>query len=80
MRTITEEEARVTFPELMQQVRNGEVITITDAGVPVAKISPLGEPKKFDGEAALARIRELRKGVTLGDISIRELIEEGRRY
>jgi hypothetical protein len=35
----------------------------------------------FDKERALAagaRIRELRKGVTLGDLTIRELIDEGR--
>jgi plasmid stability protein len=29
--------------------------------------------------AAAARIRQLRKGVTLGGLSIRELINEGRR-
>jgi len=36
----------------------------------------------FDRERALAagaRIRELSKGVTLGDLTIRELIDEGRR-
>lgn len=36
----------------------------------------------FDREraqAAGARIRELSKGVTLGDLTIRELIDEGRR-
>ena len=35
----------------------------------------------FDKErarAAAARIRELRKGVTLGGLTIRELIDEGR--
>jgi hypothetical protein len=35
----------------------------------------------FDKERALAagaRIRELRKGVTLGGLTIRELIDEGR--
>jgi hypothetical protein len=30
-------------------------------------------------QAAGARIRELREGVTLGDLTIRELIDEGRR-
>ena len=45
-----------------------------------AVIAP-GE-KTFDLERAKAageRIRELRKGVTLGDLTIRELIDEGRR-
>ena len=33
---------------------------------------------KERAQAAGARIRELRKGVTLGGLTIRELIEEGR--
>jgi hypothetical protein len=36
---------------------------------------PLPSPRS---QIAGERIRELRKGVTLGDISIKELIEEGR--
>ena len=34
---------------------------------------------KRRSQAAVARIRELRKGVTLGGLTIRELIDEGRR-
>ena len=44
--------------------------------------SPAARQPSFDKEraqAAAARIRELRKGVTLGGLSIRELIDEGRR-
>ena len=40
-----------------------------------------GSPANFDRERALAagaRIRELRKGVSLGGLTIRELIDEGR--
>jgi hypothetical protein len=33
---------------------------------------------KARAQAAAARIRELRKGVTLGDLSLRQLIDEGR--
>jgi len=39
-------------------------------------------PAAFDknrAQSAAARIRELRKGVTLGGLTIRELIDEGRR-
>jgi hypothetical protein len=46
----------------------------------VARLGPLVEAS--DRQAALealARIRKRRKGVTLGGISIRELIDEGRR-
>ena len=40
------------------------------------------ESAVFDREraqAAAAKIRELRKGLTLGGLTIRELIDEGRR-
>ena len=33
---------------------------------------------KDRAQAAAARIRELRKGITLGGLTIRELIDEGR--
>jgi len=35
-------------------------------------------PDKERAQAAGARIRELRKGVTLGGLTVRELIDEGR--
>ena len=62
-------------------------MTITRHGKPVAKLvapatSETQQQKPFDKEAAKAAveaIREMRKGVTLGGISIRELIDEGRR-
>ena len=38
-----------------------------------------GEYLQRRSQAAVARIRELRKGVTLGGLTIRELIDEGRR-
>ena len=34
---------------------------------------------KHRAQAAAERIRELRKGVTLGGLTIRQLIDEGRR-
>ena len=38
----------------------------------------VSRPAKMRSQVAGQRIRELRKGVTLGDITIKELIEEGR--
>jgi prevent-host-death family protein len=73
-------EAKNTFGGLLDRVERGEEIIITRRGKPVARLAPLAE--NFDREAALeavARLRESRKGVTLGGISVRELIDEGRR-
>jgi len=36
--------------------------------------------KRMTTAEAVERIRELRRGITLGGVSIRELINEGRKY
>jgi len=79
MREIGAFEAKNTLGTLLDQVEQGEEITITRRGKPVAKL--IRADAGFDREkarAAVARIKELRKGVTLGGLSIRELIDEGR--
>ncbi len=50
------------------------------AGVPVAKLVPDDEGERVNLKEVVRDIRAARKGVTLGKISIRELINEGRRY
>ncbi len=39
-----------------------------------------GEPRPESPAEAVAQIRELRKGLSLDGLSIRELIDEGRKY
>jgi hypothetical protein len=36
--------------------------------------------KQMTPDEAVERIRRLRQGITLGDVSIKELINEGRKY
>jgi prevent-host-death family protein len=80
MRTIGAYEAKTHLSRLLDEVAGGETITITKHGVPVAKLMPPdGAPRRDVGEVIEA-LREFRKGKTLGGISIRELIEEGRRF
>ncbi len=73
-------EAKTRLPALLDEVEQGETITITRHGVPVAKLVPVGENSKQKIREAIEGLKEFRKGRTLGGISIRELIEEGRRY
>ena len=40
----------------------------------------IGLPRRGSPADAVARIRELRKGLSLGGLSIMELVNEGRRY
>ncbi|MGN6145301.1 MAG: type II toxin-antitoxin system Phd/YefM family antitoxin [Mesorhizobium sp.] len=87
MPTVGAFEAKNRLGALLDLVERGEEVTITRHGKPVAKLvapatSETQQQKPFDKEAAKAAveaIREMRKGVTLGGISVRELIDEGRR-
>ena len=83
MDTIGSFDAKTHLPELLRRVEQGESITITKHGKPVARLVPAipTKPKadvKQVVEAMLA-FRD-REGPTLGeDLTIRDLIEEGRR-
>jgi prevent-host-death family protein len=79
-RTVGAYEAKTHLPRLLDEVANGETITITKHGVAVARLVPPEDDKHQDVMEAIESLREFRKGKTLGDISIRELIDEGRRF
>jgi prevent-host-death family protein len=80
MRTVGAYEAKTHLPSLLDEVEQGEIITITRHGVPVAKLVPAGDASREKIREAIAELREFSKGRTLGGATIRELIEEGRRY
>jgi prevent-host-death family protein len=72
-------EAKTHLSHLLDQVQRGETITITRHGKPVARLVPVGGSSRDDRRRAIAQLKELRKGQTLGGLSVRELIDEGRR-
>ena len=72
-------EAKTHLPRLLDEVEQGETITITRHGRPVAQMVPVHGRKRTVKETIEA-IRDFRKGHTLGDITIKQLIEEGRRF
>jgi len=78
MKEVGAYEAKTSLPALLRAVENGERVVITRSGKPIADLTPHreagGDPKE-----TIARIRQMRRGVTLGDVSLKELIEEGRR-
>jgi len=77
MKYVGVSEARVHLSRLLDEVETGETITITRRGRPVARIVPIGRRRRTTHEAIEA-IREFGKSHTLGDLTIKELIEEGR--
>lgn len=80
MKTVGAYEAKTHLPRLLEEVAAGETITITKHGVPVAQLIPPAEDQERTTEELIAELREIRKGMKLGDITFRELIDEGRRY
>ena len=79
MTTVGAFEAKTHLNSLLERVSKGETIQITRRGVPNAKLVPAEAPKTANLRQIAASIRDARKGVTLGKISLRELINEGRR-
>lgn len=80
MITIGSYEAKTRLPELLNKVAKGERITITRRGVPIATLGPANVRAGQNIKDVIAGIKESRKGKTTGGMSIREMIEEGRRY
>ena len=80
MESIGAYEAKTHLPRLLDRVAHGERITITKHGVPVAILVPAGPPGKRAASEVIEEIKRSRKGRKLRDVTIRQLIEEGRRY
>lgn len=78
MKQIGVYEAKTQLPRLLDEVERGESVTITRHGRPVARLVPVGGRRRSAGDAIDA-LREFRKGNRLDGLTIRELIEEGRR-
>jgi prevent-host-death family protein len=80
MKTVGAFDAKTHLNQLLQKVSQGETIRITRRGVPIAKLVPADFGERQDPRALAQEIREARKGANLGKTTIRELINEGRRF
>ena len=78
MVTVGSFEAKTHLPALLDRVVKGETVQITKRGVPVARLVPVLSTERIDPKGAGRQIREMRKGITLGNVSLRKLINEGR--
>ena len=72
-------EAKTHLPKLLERVLKGERITITKHGIPIAMLQSPDPEKAVDTQSVIAEIRKLRNKHSLNGLSIREMIEEGRR-
>ncbi len=81
MTSVGSYEAKTHLPELLERVAKGERILITKHGQPVAMLVPPAVEERPDVREVIQKMKELRRCNVLGkNLSIRDLIEEGRRY
>ncbi|MDA8253764.1 MAG: type II toxin-antitoxin system prevent-host-death family antitoxin [Rhodospirillales bacterium] len=79
MVTIGTLEAKTRLSSLLDLVASGEEVVITRRGRAVARLVPAAPAEARDAAHAAARLKELRRGATLGGLSWRALRDEGRR-
>lgn len=72
-------EAKTHLPKLLERVMKGECVAISKHGVPVALLQPYDQRKRGDTREVVRQLREFRMRNKLGEDTIRDMIEEGRR-
>ena len=86
MKTIGAFDAKTHLSRRLDEVANGETYVITTRGTPVARLLPPVEAddrEEAEGRDIVKEWEEYRRAhsITLGgDITIREMIEDGRKY
>ena len=73
-------EAKTRLPALLERAARGQRVTITRHGVPIAMLVPVEPAHSRDLQETIRQLREFRRGRTLNGLTIRQLMEEGRRY
>lgn len=82
MKTVGAFEAKTHLSQLLDEVEDGGSITITRRGRPVAVLTPPNGTRKRDVAEVIAAINEFRERaqLTTGGMTIREMVDEGRRF
>ena len=74
-------EAKTHLSELLDRVREGEKITITRHGVPAAMLVPVKETEsKLTHREVAEGMRALRRRIKPDSMSVREMVNQGRRF
>jgi prevent-host-death family protein len=73
-------EAKNRLSELLQLVENGQEVTITRHGKAVARLVPASQYDPARVKRAVEELKEMRKKHRLDGLTLRELIDGGRKY
>jgi prevent-host-death family protein len=79
MITVGAFEAKTHLSALLERVARGEEVVITKHGKPIARLVSATAVDQARVDEAVAQLRRLRKGTTLGGLSWKELRDEGRK-
>lgn len=71
---------RRSLPQLLKRVQQGERFVITRHKHPVAELIPFRRRDTDRIRAAIDGLKEFQRTHSLGGLSVRQMIEEGRRY
>lgn len=80
MKTVGAYEAKTHLSHLLDEVEQGRRVEITRNGQRIAVLIPVSAGPRIDRRQAVEEIRALRRRVTTGGMSVRAMIEEGRRF
>ena len=73
-------DAKTRLSELLRRTQTGESFRITQRGVPVAELVPIGFSKRMSTQEAAAQLREfMQKQPKITDLNIKALVEEGQK-
>lgn len=72
-------DAKTHFARLLRRVEKGEEIVIARHGRPVARLVPFGRHDAALAGRAIREIKEIRARARLRGLSVRALIDAGRR-
>jgi prevent-host-death family protein len=82
MTTVGSFEAQGLLPQLLARVAKGEEVLITEGGRSVAMLVPARATEQPDVKKVIEEFKaySARQARSLGDLTSREMIDEGRRY
>lgn len=80
MSEIGASDAKTHLPQLLRRVQQGERFVITRHSRPVAELIPFRQRDRDRIRAAIDRLAAFQRTHSLRVLSVRELIEDGRRF
>lgn len=72
-------QAKTHLSELLNRVEQGERFVITRHGHPVAELGPVSRRSRERTEEMIRRMKNFSAGHQLGDLTVMDLIREGRK-